>query len=130
MHTRCPVWPHACHGRGQQGRAARLVRRWPIFFQPEAAEDVAATLADIAGGAPVNGIVELTGPERFRLGELVRRYLSAKGDPRRVVTDARAPYFGRVVDDDRVLVPGGDYRVGAASFADWLSHSGWDPVTR
>jgi uncharacterized protein YbjT (DUF2867 family) len=95
----------------------------PIFFQPEAAEDVAATLADIAEGAPVNGIIELAGPERFRLDELVRRYLSEKGDPRRVVTDAHAPYFGLVVEDDHVLVPGGEHRVGAASFADWLSHS-------
>jgi uncharacterized protein YbjT (DUF2867 family) len=102
----------------------------PIFFQPEAADDVAATLADIAEGAPVNGTVELAGPERFRLDELVRRYLSAKGDPRQVVTDAHAPYYGIVVDDDDVLVPGGDYRVGAIRFAEWLSRPAAPPPGR
>jgi hypothetical protein len=65
-----------------------------LLFQPEAADDVAAALADIAQGAPVNGTVELAGPERFRLDELVRRYLSATSDSRHVVTDARAPYYG------------------------------------
>jgi len=99
------------------------VRLPPIFFQPEAAEDVAAALADIAEGAPVNGTVELAGPERFRLDELVRRYLGETGDPRQVVTDAHAPYSGLVVDDERALVPGGSYRVGAIRFADWLSRS-------
>jgi len=93
----------------------------PVFFQPEAADDVAAALAGIAEGAPVNGTVELAGPERFRLDELVRRYLSETGDPRQVVTDAHAPYSGLVVDDERALVPRGDYRVGAIRFADWLS---------
>jgi acetyl esterase/lipase/uncharacterized protein YbjT (DUF2867 family) len=95
----------------------------PILFQPEAAEDVAATLAGIAAGAPVNGTVELAGPERFRLDELVRRYLSAKGDPRPVTTDARAPYYGLQVHDERTLIPGGDCRVGAITFAEWLSGS-------
>jgi uncharacterized protein YbjT (DUF2867 family) len=100
----------------------------PILFQPEAAEDVAAALADIAEGAPVNGTVELAGPERFRLDELVRRYLNEKGDPRQVVTEARAPYAGLVVDDDDVLVPGGDHRVGATSFEEWLTHSAAGPA--
>jgi uncharacterized protein YbjT (DUF2867 family) len=100
----------------------------PIFFQPEAAEDVAASLADIAESAPVNATVELAGPERFRLDELVRRYLTEKGDPRQVVTDARAPYYGLVVDDDDVLLPGGDHRVGATSFEDWLTHSSAGPA--
>jgi uncharacterized protein YbjT (DUF2867 family) len=102
----------------------------PIFFQPEAAQDVAAALADIAESAPVNGTVELAGPERFRLDELVRRYLSETGDPRQVVTDAHAPYYGIVVDDDDVLVPGGDYRVGATSFEDWLSRPAAPPPGR
>jgi uncharacterized protein YbjT (DUF2867 family) len=101
----------------------------PIFFQPEAADDVAAALADIAGGAPVNGTVELAGPERFRLDELVRRYLSETGDPRQVVTDARAPYYGLVVDDERTLVPGSSYRAGAIRFADWLSQAAAKPAT-
>ena len=95
----------------------------PVLFQPEAADDVAAALADIAQRAPVNGIVELAGPERFRLDELVRRYLSATGDPRQVVTDIHAPYYGLQVDDESVLVPGGSHRTGAIRFADWLSRS-------
>jgi uncharacterized protein YbjT (DUF2867 family) len=92
-----------------------------ILFQPEAAEDVAAALADIAEGAPVNGTVELAGPERFRLDEIVRRFLEATGDTRQVKTDSGAPYYGMDIDDERVLVPGGDYRAGAIRFEDWVS---------
>ena len=95
----------------------------PLYFQPEAADDVAAALADIAEGAPVNGTVELAGPERFRLDELVRRFLSATNDPRHVVTDVHAPYYGLEVTDERVLIPGDNSRIGATRFADWLSHS-------
>jgi uncharacterized protein YbjT (DUF2867 family) len=95
----------------------------PLFFQPEAADDVAAALADIAAGAPVNDTVELAGPERFRLDELVRRFLSANHDPRHVVTDADAPYYGLHVSDELALIPGDDARVGATRFADWLSRS-------
>ena len=95
----------------------------PLYFQPEAADDVAAALADIAEGAPVNGTVELAGPERFRLDELVRRFLNATNDPRHVVTDVHAPYYGLEVTDERVLIPGDNSRIGATRFADWLSHS-------
>jgi uncharacterized protein YbjT (DUF2867 family) len=95
----------------------------PLLFQPEAADDVAAALADIAGGAPVNCIVELAGPERFRRDELVRRFLSATNDPRDVVTDVHAPYYGLEVTDDRALIPGDNPRIGATRFADWLSRS-------
>ena len=95
----------------------------PVFFQPEAADDVAAALADIAEGAPVNGTVELAGPERFRLDELVRRFLAAHDDPRHVVTDVHAPYYGLEVTDERALIPGDNSRIGATRFADWLSHS-------
>jgi uncharacterized protein YbjT (DUF2867 family) len=95
----------------------------PLFFQPEAADDVAAALADIAEGAPVNGIVELAGPERFRLDELVRRFLSASNDPRQVVTDAQALYYGLHVSDEHALIPGDNPRLGATRFADWLSRS-------
>jgi uncharacterized protein YbjT (DUF2867 family) len=94
----------------------------PVLFQPEAAADVAATLADIAEGAPVNGTVELGGPERFRLDELARRYLKAMNDPRQVVADADAPYYGIEVGE-RALIPGDDARIGATRFADWLSQS-------
>ena len=95
----------------------------PLLFQPEAADDVATVLADIAAGTPVNGTVELAGPERFRLDELVRRFLSASNDPRQVVTDAQAPYYGLHVSDERALIPGDNPRIGATRFADWLSRS-------
>jgi uncharacterized protein YbjT (DUF2867 family) len=95
----------------------------PVFFQPESADDVAGILADIAENPPVNGTVELGGPERFRLDDLVRDFLNATDDPRRVLADAHAPYYGIAVDDERALVPGGDSRVGATRFADWLSRS-------
>jgi uncharacterized protein YbjT (DUF2867 family) len=95
----------------------------PVFFQPEAADDVAAALADIADGPPVNGTVELAGPERFRLDELVRRYLAETGDPRHVVTDVHAPYYGLELTDERALIPADDSRTGATRFADWLSQS-------
>ena len=95
----------------------------PLLFQPEAADDVAAALAGIAGGAPAGGTVELAGPERFRLDELVRRFLTATGDPRPVVTDIHAPYYGLEVTDERALIPGDNPRLGATRFADWLSRS-------
>jgi uncharacterized protein YbjT (DUF2867 family) len=95
----------------------------PLLFQPEAAGDVAAALADIAAGAPVNGTVELAGPERFRLDELVRRFLAAHDDPRHVVADGDAPYYGIAVTDERALIPGDNARIGATRFADWLSRS-------
>ena len=94
----------------------------PVLFQPESAGDVAAVLADIAENTPVNGTVELGGPERLRLDEFVRRFLTAKDDPRPVVADANAPYYGVEVDE-RALVPGDDARIGATRFADWLSES-------
>jgi uncharacterized protein YbjT (DUF2867 family) len=96
----------------------------PVLFQPEAAADVSDALADIAEKPPVNGTVELGGPERFRLDDLVRSYLSAVDDPRRVVADMHAPYYGVVVDDEDVLVPGDDSRIGTTRFADWLGRSG------
>ena len=95
----------------------------PLYFQPEAADDVAAALAEIAVGAPAGGTVELAGPERFRLDELVQRFLRASNDPRHVVTDARAPYYGIEVSDERALIPGDNPRIGATRFADWLSRS-------
>ena len=93
----------------------------PLLFQPEAADDVAAALADIAESAPVKGTVELAGPERFLLDELVRRYLGETGDPRHVVTDPDAPYYGLELTDERALIPAGNARLGAIRFADWLS---------
>ncbi len=94
----------------------------PVLFQPEAADDVAAALADIAEEAPVNGTVELGGPELLRLDKFVQRFLSAKDDPRQVVTDVHAPYYGIEVGE-RALIPGDNARIGTTRFADWLSRS-------
>jgi uncharacterized protein YbjT (DUF2867 family) len=98
------------------------VRLPPVLIQPEAADDVAAALADIAVRAPVNGTVELAGPEPFRFDELVRRVLSANNDPRRVTAGVHARYFGAELDDHS-LTPGDNPRIAPTRFEDWLSHS-------
>ena len=95
------------------------VRVPPVLVQPEAADDVAAALAVAAVGAPVNGTVELAGPERFRLDDLARRVLSANGDTRRVTGDPHARYFGAVLDEGS-LIPGDDARLAPTRFEDWL----------
>ncbi len=96
-----------------------LVRLPPVWIQPEAADDVAATLADVAVSGPVNGIVELAGPERFRFDELVRRVLMANDDPRRVTADPHARYFGAELSDES-LIPGNGARIAPTRFVDWL----------
>ncbi len=102
------------------GTDGNTVRLSPALVQPEAADDVAAALADVAVAAPVNGIVELAGPERLRLDELARRILSAKNDPRQVTADAHARYFGAELDDQS-LTPGYDARIAPTRFEDWLA---------
>jgi uncharacterized protein YbjT (DUF2867 family) len=94
----------------------------PVLIQPEAADDVAAALADVAMSAPVNGIVELAGPEAFRFDELVQRVLSAKNDPRRVTADVHARYFGAELDE-RSLSPSDNARVAPTLLEDWPSRS-------
>jgi uncharacterized protein YbjT (DUF2867 family) len=98
------------------------VRLPPVLIQPEAAEDVSAALAVAAVGTPVNGTVELAGPEWFRLDELVRRVLSASGDIRRVTADSGARYFGALVDE-RSLMPGDDAHIAPTRFDEWLAAS-------
>jgi uncharacterized protein YbjT (DUF2867 family) len=98
------------------------VRLAPVFIQPESADDVAAALADIAVSDPVNGIVELGGPEQFRLDELARRVLSANDDPRSVTADIHARYYGAELDD-HTLTPGGNARIAPTRFEDWLLQS-------
>ena len=95
------------------------VRVPPVLVQPEAADDVAAALAVAAVGAPVNGTVELAGPERLRLDELTRRVLSANGDARRVTADGSARYFGATLDDGS-LIPGDEAQIAPTRFEDWL----------
>ena len=87
-----------------------------------AAEDVAAGVGRVAVGSPVNGIVEIGGPEQFRFDEPLRRVLAAAHDPRDVVTDANAGYFGITVTE-RTLVPGDGVRLGEIGLDDWLSQS-------
>jgi uncharacterized protein YbjT (DUF2867 family) len=98
------------------------VRLSPALVQPESADDVAGTLADVAVGAPLNDTVELAGPEAFPLDELARRFLRASEDPREVTADVHAPYFGAELDD-RSLTPGDDARIATTHFEDWLSQS-------
>ena len=94
----------------------------PVLIQPMASDDVAEAVARIAVGAPVNGIVEVAGPEQFRLDELIRQDLSARNDPRDVVADPQARYFGAMLSE-RTLVPGDDARLGETRFEDWLGLS-------
>jgi uncharacterized protein YbjT (DUF2867 family) len=88
-------------------------------MRPLAADDVAAALAAVVVGAPVNGIVELAGPESLPIAEFVGRFLAASGDTRTVVADPQALYFGAALDD-RGLNPGDNPRVGPTRFSDWL----------
>jgi uncharacterized protein YbjT (DUF2867 family) len=89
------------------------------YMQPIASDDVADAMTEATVGAPVDGIVEIGGPQKIRMAELVQRYLEAIGDPRRVIADARAPYFGTVLEDDS-LVPAPGARQGAIDFEQWL----------
>ena len=96
----------------------KIVRLPPVLIQPMAADDVAKAVGKIAVGAPVNGIVEIAGPETFRLDELIRQGLSAPGS-REVVADPQASYFGGV-PSERTLVPGDRARLGEIRFQEWL----------
>lgn len=100
--------------------AAASMQLPPALMQPIAAGDVAAALAGIAQAAPVNGTLELAGPQPLRLAEAVQRYLSATGDPRQVVANPQAPYFG-VVLNDASLMPGTGARLGGIQFDAWLA---------
>jgi uncharacterized protein YbjT (DUF2867 family) len=98
------------------------VRLPPVRFQPMAADDVASVVAKVAMGSPLNGIVEIAGPEQFRFDELVRMGLSASKDPREVIADPHARYFGTELSE-RSLVPGDGARLGETHFQDWLSRT-------
>jgi uncharacterized protein YbjT (DUF2867 family) len=96
------------------------VRLAPVLIQPMAAQDVAAAVGRVALGTPVNGTIEVGGPEQFRLDDFVRRALRTRNDPRTVVADPRAGYYGVEVDE-RTLVPGDDARRAEIRFDDWLA---------
>ena len=98
------------------------VRLAPAFIQPMAADDVAQAVAKVALGSPVHGIVEIAGPDQFRLDDLVRQDLSARHDPREVVADPHARYYGAELHE-RTLIPGDGALLGETHYADWLSHA-------
>lgn len=109
-------------GIAQAGTVGQTIRLSPALVQPVAADDVADAMADVAVGAPLNGTLEIAGPERVRLDRIIGRFLIGGGDAREVVTDPEAPYFG-VRLDDRSLVPGDGPRIGATRFDDWLGRA-------
>ena len=97
-----------------------LVRLPSALIQPMAAEDVAAGVGRVAAGSPRNGIREIGGPAQYRLDELTRKVLAAKGDARKVVTDEQARYYG-VLLGERTLLPGPDAELGELTLDDWLA---------
>lgn len=101
---------------GTQGDTVRLA---PVLIQPMAADDVAAAVGRVAVGAPANAIFETAGPDQFRLDEVVRRRLGAENDPREVLADPTAGYFGMQIGE-RDLLPGDAARIGQIRFADWI----------
>jgi len=102
---------------GDEGGTIRLS---PALIQPIAADDVSAVLADLAVGAPVNGTVEVGGPDRFPIDELARKFLATRGDTREVIADVHARYFGSELDD-RSLVTGEGAIIAPTRFQNWLS---------
>jgi uncharacterized protein YbjT (DUF2867 family) len=105
-----------------EGTDGNTVRIAPVLFQPIAAEDVAKAVGRVAESAPVNGIVEIAGPQQFRFDEFIRLGLSARHDPREVIADPHARYFGTELGE-RTLVPGPDARLGEIRFEEWLGKS-------
>ncbi len=112
-------------GIAQSAGAGQTLRLSPAQVQPMASGDVAAAVADAALAAPLNGMVEIAGPEHFGLAALMQRYLQAVGDARSVVADAQAPYFGALLNDQS-LTPGATGkapRLGSTTFDTWLAES-------
>jgi uncharacterized protein YbjT (DUF2867 family) len=109
-------------GIAESATEGQTVRLSPVLMQPIAADDVATALTDIAVAEPLNGTIEIAGPEPIRMDELVRRFLSVTRDPRKVTTDVHARYFGTELNDQS-LTPGDNARLGSTHFEDWLSRS-------
>jgi uncharacterized protein YbjT (DUF2867 family) len=109
-------------GIAAESKDRNVVRLSPGLFQPIAADDVAGIVAEVAVAAPRNGIVEIAGPERAPFNEIVARYLKAVADPRQVVSDPEARYWGGRVEE-RSLVPLGEARLGHIGLDEWLRRS-------
>jgi uncharacterized protein YbjT (DUF2867 family) len=109
-------------GISQAATEGQTVRLPPVLIQPIVSDDVATVVAEAALTEPSNGTVELAGPEPIRQDELVRQFLTATGDARTVITDAKALYYGVAVNDQS-LMPGENPRLGRTRFADWLSRN-------
>lgn len=109
-------------GIAQSATEGQTVRLSSALMQPIVSDDVAAALADVVVGPPLNGTVEVAGPEPIRLDELVRRFLKAKSDPRTVTTDAQARYFGTELNDQS-LTPGANPKLGPTRFEEWLGRA-------
>lgn len=107
-------------GIAQSATDGQTVRLSPAYLQPVASDDVAALLSKVATMAPANGVIELAGPERIGLDDLVGRYLAAKHDSRKVVTDIHARYFGAELND-KSLTPGDNPHIGRTPFETWLA---------
>jgi uncharacterized protein YbjT (DUF2867 family) len=95
------------------------VRLPPALIQPLAADDVASGVGRVSVGAPLNGMAEIAGPEQFRLDELIRGVLTTRNDPREVVTDPQARYFG-INPSERALLPGPEAQLAETRFSEWL----------
>ena len=110
-------------GIAQSGMVGDTVHLPPALFQPIASDDVVAALADVVVNPPVNGMVEVAGPEPVSMAGLVAEFLRKTGDPRPVVADVNARYFGALLNDQS-LTPGANPRLGSISFEEWFSKAG------
>jgi len=99
-----------------------VIRLSPALLQPIASDDVAAALADLAVGLPLNGVTEIAGPDAWPLDHFARKFLSARGDQRQVIADIHARYYGTELND-RTLTPGERPRLGPTGFDDWLNRT-------
>jgi uncharacterized protein YbjT (DUF2867 family) len=109
-------------GIADSATVGKTVRLPPVSFQPIAADDVASAVSEAAVGSPLNGIVEVAGPEQFRFNEFISRGLKAHNDPREVIADPRARYFGTALME-RSLVPKDGALLGETRFEDWVNQS-------
>ncbi|MBD8092545.1 SDR family oxidoreductase [Pseudomonas fluorescens] len=109
-------------GIAQSGTVGDVVHLSPAYVQPIASDDVAETMAGVAIAAPINGVLEISGPERLRLSDLVARYLKSMGDTRKVVADPEATYFGARLADNS-LVSDENPRLGRIAFEQWFASS-------